>query len=574
MNGKEHPDSLTLPGVWGDGILFSGLTHGISSGNRESEVNAANRISSEINHNPLLFLTGSEPFSFFLLQNQSIKLHIACRQPVKTLSITSDTFQLECENSSVVMTFCNENTLVGQHKGNVSISLQVGNVPFEGELGKYCFIRTEEKFILACGSEPGQAREKATAGLRENIDRIVYQRHLLFYHNPINPPLQHAELYHKCLSLLQTPWIPAPNTLPCPWAHPHYKNNHNSSWIWEQTIQSLGMDLYHTPSAEKTIREIFSRQQKDGMIPHCLYNHECISTFTHPPILAWMIWKNFDLGENPAKLRQLYPLLEKSLLWNLKNRDINGNGLLEWSLRPQPFCMSGESGMETSPRFDSRKPADNVDFSVLQARDMHFASLIASEIKLKEQSTFWATKAQEMSDSIHRYLWDEDTRFYYDRFFDRQFQQTRSITGLFPLLLPDVPEKRLEGLVEKIENDRWFKTENPLPTVAVSDPDWSLQINRGATWLHTNFLIIQGLRQHGFQDHSDRLKNYSIQMVTRCYRNTANIQAFFDPQGEAIVEMPRDQCFSQENLKKPDNNGLYQKDSIWAAALTLCLIMA
>lgn len=82
------------------------------------------------------------------------------------------------------------------------------------------------------------------------------------------------------------------------------------------------------------------------------------SLLTQPPVLAWGIRTVFDQTKDVSMLASAYAGLEAYLEWDMANRDIDDNSLLEWLVKNQTHCHCAESGMDNSPRFDAGRPVD------------------------------------------------------------------------------------------------------------------------------------------------------------------------------------------------------------------------
>jgi glycogen debranching enzyme len=70
--------------------------------------------------------------------------------------------------------------------------------------------------------------------------------------------------------------------------------------------------------------------------------------------------------------------------------------------------------------------------------------------------------------------------------------------------------------VKLIESEHQFGLAFPLPSVPKSshwfDPKRYWQ---GPTWLNTNWLVIDGLRRYGFNEHADLLRELSLDLVAK-----------------------------------------------------------
>ena len=70
-----------------------------------------------------------------------------------------------------------------------------------------------------------------------------------------------------------------------------------------------------------------------------------------------------------------------------------------------------------------------------------------------------------------------------------------------------------------------FGTHFPIPSVPVNDQYFDYRRYwQGPTWVNTNWLIIDGLRRYGFDDHAEALRESTIDMVKQ-----AGFYEYFSP---------------------------------------------
>lgn len=118
-------------------------------------------------------------------------------------------------------------------------------------------------------------------------------------------------------------------------------------------------------------------------------------------------------------------------------------------------------------------------------------------------------------------LWDPYASQYYSRnFVTHRLIKEPSIATLMPLYAGTVPPERARHLVRQLENSKLFGPSFPVPSVPLNS-DWFHEFEywQGPTWVNTNWLIVDGLRRHGFEDHAQALAESTVEMVQRtgCY---------------------------------------------------------
>ncbi len=127
----------------------------------------------------------------------------------------------------------------------------------------------------------------------------------------------------------------------------------------------------------------------------------------------------------------------------------------------------------------------------------------------------------ERSKVAYEQLWDPYAGQYYSReFVTHKLIKIPSIATLMPLYAGSISKERARKLVRLLEDSHQFGTNYPVPSVPLSS-EW-FQAHRywqGPTWINTNWLIIDGLKRYGFNDHAETLKETTIELVEKsgCY---------------------------------------------------------
>ncbi len=161
--------------------------------------------------------------------------------------------------------------------------------------------------------------------------------------------------------------------------------------------------------------------------------------------------------------------------------------------------------------------------SILIRANQHLtniAELINAELPKK------LTASIQKTEKALDQLWDP----YASQYFSREFVSHRllkqpSIGTLMPLYAGTITKERAQQLVQSIENGQMFGTHFPIPSVPVNDQYFDYRRYwQGPTWVNTNWLIIDGLRRYGFDDHAEALRESTIDMVKQ-----AGFYEYFSP---------------------------------------------
>jgi hypothetical protein len=114
-------------------------------------------------------------------------------------------------------------------------------------------------------------------------------------------------------------------------------------------------------------------------------------------------------------------------------------------------------------------------------------------------------------------LWsEEDGRYYSRNYVTKEWMRSSYIGELLPLYSGVISKSRAKLLVNKLNDKLDYSTRYPVPSVSVSSTSFhSMRYWQGPTWINTNWLIIDGLRQYGYFEEASKIKQSSIDLVTQ-----------------------------------------------------------
>lgn len=480
---------------------------------------------------------------------------------------------IAAKDRSLVLTFSAWHTLVATVPPKSQVTLngdpvnEVGTSLSEADV--IALVIEDGRLACAYGKDRAEALARANEGLSVDPEAIMAERMAYFQHAPaldLSPAWE--GLLHKCMSVMKVNTLSAGDAgHPWRWSTPD-RVPHRHMWLWDSVFHAIAMKHIHPTLAWEFLRSVLEAQNDDGMISHMVAIDGQHSERTQPPILAWGIWETAN--NDPAILKTALPALERYLNWNRENRDVNHNHLFEWYMESQQVSRADESGMDNSPRFDDARPLDAIDFSVYMAHDYACLAQICAAVGETDKAEKYTGIAIEISQAIHTHLWGGD--FYYDRDLDGNLSAVKAWTGFLPLLLDDTPSAHVQQMVALLQDPDHFASAVPVPSVALSDAKWSTDMWRGPTWINANYLIIQGLRRHGYHAEAAKLTEQTLTIVEKYYQQFGVVFEFYDSKDRVTPT----QCDRKGQWQAPYD--IRRKmDSIrdyhWTAALTLALMI-
>ncbi len=112
-------------------------------------------------------------------------------------------------------------------------------------------------------------------------------------------------------------------------------------------------------------------------------------------------------------------------------------------------------------------------------------------------------------------LWDPYASAYLSRdFISHRLIKTPSIATMIALYSGSIPQERAAQLVRQLEDPNQFGADFPVPSTPLNS-EWFKPTGywQGPSWVNTNWLIIDGLKRYGFDDHAEALRETTIDMV-------------------------------------------------------------
>lgn len=173
--------------------------------------------------------------------------------------------------------------------------------------------------------------------------------------------------------------------------------------------------------------------------------------------------------------------------------------------------------------------------ALFAVEDLNFNSiLIQANSRLKEiAKTAGHELRPELKEAIQRsetaleQLWDETSGQYYSRsFVSHKLIEEPSIATLLPLYAGTLSHERVARLVDLLKRQRIFSASWPIPSVPLNSPYFSpYKYWQGPSWVNTNWLIINGLKNYGYEAEAAVLKERTLKMVAK-----SGMYEYFNPQ--------------------------------------------
>ncbi len=346
-------------------------------------------------------------------------------------------------------------------------------------------------------------------------------------------------LFYSGLYLVRQQFLPPAGQFP----YPYYVFSREPKWGWghegqvfHESLSMHALSIYEPKLAIGSQKNFMAVQDDDGYIP---YRVGAFFTRTFPvkgekttsaPFFSWTnltIYKVAKernlLSDDELKkfLKEAYFSGKKYTLYLLKTRDKNKNGLLEWGGHTLLECVRDYLNavfdmLGKEP--DTLNQLEALDLSSMVVKEMKALSEMAKILGMKHEEEFWKKKANKMSYLINKYMWDEETGFYYHvhtktmkfRTPDGKSLKRKEIIGFLPLWAGIASKRQAKRLIKHLTNKNEFFREFGIPTLSADDPYYDPQVLsccrwNGPVWITWVYPVFRGVLEYGYIDIAEKI---------------------------------------------------------------------
>lgn len=208
----------------------------------------------------------------------------------------------------------------------------------------------------------------------------------------------------------------------------------------------------------------------------------------HPPLFAFAEYNLFNKVGNKKRLKEVADNIKMHFEW-LEQTCKEPNGLYAVP-RAATMMFNAIDDQVHYP----------LSFNAQLAVNALYLSYIGDILNDKEMSFQYKRQYFTLKTRINSFMWNQDDGFYYD--LDKNEQQVKvKHIGAYWVLLAEIPnEARGELLVEHLKDPESFGTDNPFPTMAVSEPLFSEQGEgyRGSVIPFLTYITMKGLEKYHY----------------------------------------------------------------------------
>ena len=307
-------------------------------------------------------------------------------------------------------------------------------------------------------------------------------------------------------------------------------------WVlfnWDTFLLVPAAAEYDPALAHQMLRAELSTQTPEGLIPGIASPLGYSADRAMPPVASFAAWKAYQRSGDKAFVEEHYDAMMRYHEWWRRNRDGNGDGLLEWGSNPAPaahpqwqahsfWAARYETGMDNHPMWDEARynPATNtqeqydVGLSALHGLDARCLAEMAALLGRSPEADRFRARAADMARRIEAHLWNDDVGLWLSRDWRGPWCERAAPTCFYPMFLPVDGGRAERAIRDHLLDPRRFGGKYVLCVSPKDDPAYAEQYYvRGRIWPPQTLLTAAALREAGREDALQQLARGCIETM-------------------------------------------------------------
>lgn len=278
-------------------------------------------------------------------------------------------------------------------------------------------------------------------------------------------------------------------------------------WNWDSAFHAMCVGRWDSKLAVEVLRAFMQYQREDGMFADVVRVDGKIEQISSkPPVLATYVLLTYQRSGDKEFLSESFERLKKNVVFWENARCKDGLFFYDAEIedpKARDVYAQWESGWDDSVRWDKDilklYPIDLQCYMV-----MFYRALATIEEILGGNTTCWKKKEIFLTEKIQELFYNEEKGIYTDIFKeDNTFSDVYSPASFMPLFI-GISSMSQAKRVAEFAKKHFYPA---MPTVAYDDPAYVGDYWRGHTWLNVAYFAIKGLKQYGFDELADEMRN-------------------------------------------------------------------
>jgi glycogen debranching enzyme len=294
-------------------------------------------------------------------------------------------------------------------------------------------------------------------------------------------------------------------------------------------VQSLDNFYGRQHNSGYICREISERTGED-------FVYEGRKNTINPPLFSWAEVESFNITGDKSRFSAVLPVLVKYVEWLNRDGNLvssNGKDWEQYGRRAEGskhhlYWNTGlGSGMDNTPRGGDGW-ADMSCQMVIQYNNL---AHICDELGLADSARTFRASSKEIADRINRWCWNDKDGYYYDVDSNGVQVKWKTAGTFWPLLAGVANKTQAERLVEHLQDPKTFWRPFVFPTLAADqkgyDPNGGYWL--GGVWAPTNYMIIKGLENNGYEDFAAEATTRYLTGMAKVFQKTGTVWENYAP---------------------------------------------
>lgn len=340
-----------------------------------------------------------------------------------------------------------------------------------------------------------------------------------------------------------------------PFKFPEYTPWAEGIWNWDSAFHAIGVMRWDTELAKEQILGFIQFQLESGMFVDVVRQSGEIESYSSkPPVFAHAVAEIYRCDGDIDFVKKVYP----KLVFNLRywERERMSDGMFHYGadLNRTPFLkldqyIRWESGWDNSVRWDN-PCADYwaIDLNCFMVMTYRALAILADVLGRGEEASSFRERETALIENINKYCWNDEYGIYADvDRFRREKSKILTPASFMPMYIGIATPERASHMAEyAADKSKFFPG---MPTVSYDDPEYSQTYWRGNTWLNVAYFAAKGLKEYGFDETADQIKEIILGWV--------------ENDGENI----------HENYDSSSGKGLYCSKFSWSSVFVIEFIL-
>lgn len=333
---------------------------------------------------------------------------------------------------------------------------------------------------------------------------------------------EYEHIYKSAFSLIEQCMLPPEGKC----NYNYYVFSREPQWGWghggqvfHESIVMLAYVYMNPQSAMNSQRVFMERQYENGYINYRTgpYLDEQIETngqlTSSAPWYNWINYEIFKVTGDKKFLKEAYESGKKFYNYYTANRDSDGDGLCEWGAHAVLESVR-DARVAVWDKVGDPVNFDAVDCNAMLVNEAKSLEAMANELGLTAEAESWKEDYVKRTGLINKYMWDDETGFYYhvdkkDNDFSFESEndlKRKEIIGFLPLWAGVADSVQAVRLMEHMKNPDTFWRKFGVPTLSADDPYYNpIGYWNGPIWVQWQYLLMRGMIDYGYYRDAGKL---------------------------------------------------------------------